>query len=268
MPPALFVLILFLVFSLGKLENWDLVPYGLYPRTGHGAVGMITYPFIHGSWKHLFNNSVPLLVLGTLLFYFYREIAWKAFLWIWAMSSLWLWIEGRSAYHIGASGLVYGLAAFVFVSGVLRKEKGVAALSLLVAFLYGSIWWGMLPYDPHISYEGHIWGALAGAATAWALRKKGPQRKRYSWEFEEDEEGEEWGEAGDDGLQEKRDLETGSLTPEKGESLQEHPTKPAAVPFPPGNYPPPPRYLRVRYVYKANEPKPGSSPENEEETKE
>jgi membrane associated rhomboid family serine protease len=186
--PVIFVLILWIIHFLAFETDTDITSYGLYPRKIDGILGIFTIPFIHGSWEHLINNSIPLLVLGWALFHFYPTLSWKTVFWIWISSGIWLWISGRSSYHIGASGIVYGLAAFLFLSGWLRREKRVASLSLLIAFLYGSMWWGVLPVDPGISWEGHFWGAAAGFVLAWFYRKEGPQRKEYRWEEEETDE--------------------------------------------------------------------------------
>jgi len=183
--PLLFVILLWVIhFSSLELDS-DLTKYGLYPRKTEGLAGVFTIPFIHGSWSHLINNSIPLLILGWALFYFYPTLSWKTIFWIWLSSGVWLWISGRASYHIGASGIVYGLAAFLFLSGWLRREKRVASLSLLIAFLYGSMWWGVLPVDPSISWEGHLWGALAGFVLAWVFRKEGIQKEEYHWEEED-----------------------------------------------------------------------------------
>jgi len=186
--PTAFVVLLWLIHFVALETSFDLTSYGLYPRKAEGIMGILTIPFIHGSWEHLINNSIPLLVLGWALFYFYPTLAWKTIGWIWLISGVWLWISGRSSFHIGASGIVYGLASFLFLSGWLRREKRVASLSLLIAFLYGSMWWGVLPVDPKISWEGHLWGAVAGFALAWVFRKQGPQRKNYHWDEEETDE--------------------------------------------------------------------------------
>lgn len=131
-----------------------------------------------------------MLVLGWMLFHFYPTLAWKTLLGVWIIAGIWLWISGRESYHIGASGIVYGLAAFLFLSGWLRREKRVASLSFVVVFLYGGMWWGILPVDPGISWEGHLWGGIAGFALAIFYRKQGPQRPVYQWETEPEEEGE------------------------------------------------------------------------------
>ncbi len=129
-----------------------------------------------------------MLILGWALFKFYPTLAVKTLIWIYLMGGIWLWISGRPSYHIGASGVVYGLASFLFFSGWVRREKRVAALSLLVAFLYGGMWWGVLPADPSKSWEGHFWGALAGVVLAFLYRKKGPQKAIYQWEIDEEKE--------------------------------------------------------------------------------
>lgn len=182
--PSLFVSILWAVKFFERAFNVDLIQFGLYPRSWQGAIGIITCPLIHSSFAHLFSNSVPLLVLGAMTFYFYRPIAFSVFFWVYLMSGIWLWAAGRSAYHVGASGLVYGFASFLFFSGIFRKEKTLMVLSLLVVFLYGSLVWGIFPIDPQISWESHLLGSLAGIITAFYYRKEGPQAKKFAWEEE------------------------------------------------------------------------------------
>ena len=184
-PALAFVVLLWVVFYLDVEFNLHLYKYGILPRTAEGLKGILFYPLIHGSIEHLFSNTVPLLMLGWCLFYFYREIAFKTFFWIYLMSGVWIWISARESYHIGASGLVYGLVTFLFFSGWFRKEKKVAAISMLVIFLYGGLWWGMLPIKEDISFEGHIWGAFAGLLLAVVFRKQGPQKPIYTWEEDE-----------------------------------------------------------------------------------
>jgi membrane associated rhomboid family serine protease len=189
--PCLFVSVLWMVKFLEIVFNLDLVRYGLYPRVWSGLIGILTCPLIHGSFNHLFSNSIPLLVLGGITFYFYRPIAFSVFFWVYLMSGIWLWAAGRSAYHIGASGLVYGFAAFLFFSGIFRKERSLMVLSMLVVFLYGSLWWGLFPIHPEISWESHLLGSLAGVITAFYFRKEGPQAKKIEWN-EDEEDNEEW----------------------------------------------------------------------------
>lgn len=193
--PALLVLLMWLVFLLQTFSDWQVLKLGVLPRKLEGLHGAITSVFVHGDLGHITSNSLPLVVLGTLLFYFYKKIARAAFLWIWLISGLWLWIGGRNSdlhpnYHIGASTLVYGLASFLFFSGVLRRHIPLMVVSALVVFLYGSLVWGVFPIQAGVSWEGHLFGALAGLLVAFNYRKEGPQRKVYRWENEEEEESE------------------------------------------------------------------------------
>ena len=188
--PGLFLLVIWLVALVEYTFDLSFAQYGLWPRTAKGALGILTAPLIHADFNHLFANSVPLLVLGASLFYFYRSIALQVFILIYLFSNIWVWGMAREAYHIGASGLIYGLASFLFVSGLIRREPRLMAISMLVAFLYGSFIWGIFPElfpDRNISWEGHLMGLLAGVIFGIYFRKGGPQRKKYSWEFEEDD---------------------------------------------------------------------------------
>ncbi len=169
----------------------SLAEFGIYPQTTSGLKGIFLSPLIHGSFSHLASNSLPLLVLGTALMYFYREVAAPVFLWGLLITGFWVWLMGRPSYHIGASGIIYCLAAFLLVSGIIRRHPRLMALSLLVAFLYGGLIWGVFPVREHISWEGHLMGMLSGALLAWFYREHGPQRPLYSWELEEEEEEEE-----------------------------------------------------------------------------
>lgn len=137
---------------------------------------ILTSPLIHADWKHLTNNSIPLLVLGWSLFYFYKEISFKIFFLIYLLSQLWLWfLHARPGGHIGASGIVYGLGAFLIISGIIRKNKNLLAISLLVVFLYGSLIWGILPIKESISWEGHLMGMMAGIILAVYYKNSGPE---------------------------------------------------------------------------------------------
>ena len=185
--PFIFIGVLWSVKFFETFYNISFIQFGLYPRTWEGLIGIFTCPLIHSSYEHLFSNSVPLLVLGTMTFYFYRPIAFSVFFWVYLMSGIWLWAAGRDAYHIGASGLVYGFASFLFFSGIFRKERTLMVLSLLVVFLYGSLVWGIFPIYKQISWEAHLLGSLAGFITAFYYRKEGPQAKKFEWEDEKNE---------------------------------------------------------------------------------
>jgi membrane associated rhomboid family serine protease len=190
--PASLVAVLVLVKLAEYTFDIDLGQFGVYPRKISELSGVLSYPFIHANWKHLFNNSTALLVLGTMLYYFYRPVASKTLLWVYLLSGFWLWVGGRPNFHIGASGIVYALFGFLFVSGLLRKHLKLMALSLLVVFLYGSLVWGVFPVDDTISYEGHLFGLIAGIVVAYVYRKQGIQQPKYSWDLVEEEEVPDW----------------------------------------------------------------------------
>jgi len=189
--PSLFVVLIW-VIKLGEvLTQTDLGFLGVYPLKFSGLIGLVTSPLIHGDFKHLFANSVPLFILGSCLFYFYKEISIRTFLLIYLITGLSVWVGGREAYHIGASGVVYGLASFLFFSGIIRKDIRLLAITMFVAFLYGSMIWGIFPDfypEKNISYESHFWGLAVGAILAFYYRKLGPQKKKYNWELEEEQE--------------------------------------------------------------------------------
>jgi len=186
----LFMLILMWIERLTEaILGFNLAFLGIHPLHANGLPGIIFSPFIHAGFKHLAANSAPFLVLGVALFYFYRDLAVKVLVFIWLMTGVWVWLMGRESYHIGASGLIYGMASFLFFSGVIRKNTQLAALALVVAFLYGSMIWGAIPdFFPkeHISWESHLGGLLTGLVMAFYYRNAGPQRKKYSWEEEEE----------------------------------------------------------------------------------
>lgn len=168
--PIVFVALMWLVKIFEVLTGISLASWGVFPLTVKGLRGILFSPLIHGDWNHLISNSVPFIILGFLMLFTYRKVAFKAFVFIYLASGFMLWLTGRPSYHIGASNLVYGFAFFLFFSGVFRKDIQSIALSLFVVFLYGGIVWGLLPLDWHISWEGHLMGGISGAFIAFVYR--------------------------------------------------------------------------------------------------
>jgi len=148
---------------------------GIEPRTTEGLLGILTAPFEHANYDHLISNTLPLLVVGTGIIYFYREISFSVISMIWLFTGFWVWLVARPEPHIGASGLIYGFVCFLFFSGIFRKNRNLLAISLLVTFLYGSLVWGILPVSQTISWESHLFGSFAGLFAAIYFRKEGPQ---------------------------------------------------------------------------------------------
>jgi membrane associated rhomboid family serine protease len=165
-----FTMLLWLIKALEWAVALDFGFLGILPRTLSGTMGIITAPLVHGDVLHLISNTFPLLLLGVSVFYFYDRIALEVFAWIYFMSGFWVWMAARDAYHIGASGLVYGLVAFLFFSGLFRRDTKSLTISLIVIFLYGGMLQGLFPTNERISWESHLLGALAGAFCAFFYR--------------------------------------------------------------------------------------------------
>jgi membrane associated rhomboid family serine protease len=177
-------MMLFLIWALYWVEikfHFNFTKYGIFPRRVSGLQGVVFGPFIHGSAKHLFNNSFPMVIFVGMLFYFYRQLAKKVLLFGFFTTGLLTWCIGVSAYHIGMSGLVYMLFSFLFFSGVLRKYYRLIAVSLVVIFMYGSMVWYLFPVEKGISWEGHVSGFITGLFLAGYYRKKGPQKLPYEF---------------------------------------------------------------------------------------
>lgn len=186
--PVIFLIIIWL-FKLAELIlNVKFTELGMHPRHVDGLLGIITSPLIHSDFSHLVGNSTSFLVLSTALFFFYRKMALRIFLLNYLLAGIFLWLGGREVWHIGASGIVYGLAAFLFSSGVFRKDVRLLTISLIVIFLYGSFFWGLFPTQERISWDGHLMGAISGFLLSLIFYKYGPPRQKFEWEDENDEE--------------------------------------------------------------------------------
>ncbi len=183
---AAFVALLWLIWFADTGLGLHLVRFGVYPGVRDGLPGILFAPLIHGSWLHLISNTPALLVLGTALLYGYPRSARIAVPILYLGSGLGVWLFARESYHIGASGLTHGMMFFIFVIGVLRRDRLAIALSLLVFFLYGGMVWSVLPQQPGISFESHFFGAVIGVTLAFMLRNQDPKRpeNRFDWEDE------------------------------------------------------------------------------------
>jgi|TARA_B110000285_G_scaffold234195_1_gene310312 membrane associated rhomboid family serine protease len=183
--PILFVILIWLIFWVEFRFNVDLKSFGIQPRKLEGISGIIFSPFLHSSLEHLFNNSIPLFLLSSAIFFFYRTISWKIiFLGIF-LSGLLTWIIGRDSTHIGASGLIYVLISFIFFKGIISKNFNLMALSLIVVFIYGGTIWYVFPIKNNMSWEGHLSGFMIGVLLALLFKKNTPVNKVYKWENED-----------------------------------------------------------------------------------
>jgi membrane associated rhomboid family serine protease len=180
-----FVALLWIVLAFNWALDLDLQRFGVRPRELSGLIGIVAAPFLHANFAHLFANSLPLLVLGTVLLHLYPTAALPVFGAVYLGPGIAVWLFGRDAVHIGASGIAYGLVAYILVAGLLRRDRRAIAASLLVCFMYGALVWGVLPIETGASWETHLAGAIIGIACALAYRHRDvPPRVRYSWEDE------------------------------------------------------------------------------------
>lgn len=189
--PALLLAVMWLVFWADHLfPEIPFYKYGVIPKDVNTLGGIILMPLLHSKNEigHIVNNSVPTAILLGALIYYYREIALRVFVLAWLFTGIGLWVfaDNTSSYHIGMSGVVYALAAFLFTSGALRRYLPLQGISLFVAFVYGSMVWGLFPIEPHISWEGHLAGAVSGIVLALIYRKRGPQAPKYIYEIEKE----------------------------------------------------------------------------------
>ncbi|MDX1315217.1 MAG: rhomboid family intramembrane serine protease [Eudoraea sp.] len=228
--PMMAVLLIWVVFWIEVRFRINLNDLGVYPRTLKGLRGVLFSPFIHGSLSHLYNNTIPIAVLSAALMYFYRDVAFRVLVFGFFIGGLLTWIIGRPSYHIGASGMIYVLASFIFFKGAFTRHFRLMALSLIVVFVYGSMLWYIFPVNEGISWEGHLAGFITGLILAFFVKTDIPKPRKYAWEHED------YNEEEDDFL---RHFDEDGNFIENPEGVED--SKPG---------------IQIRYPYRKNDPKP------------
>ena len=171
--PLLFVIICWIVFLFDLTSPVYWTNWGIMPGTLKGFIGIAFAPILHGSFSHIVSNTSTLLVLGGFLYYFYPKLGTEVWLRLYLGTGLLVWLFARqNSVHIGASGLLYGIAAFLFASGLFRRNYTALIVSTIIAFLYVGLLEGLFPNRPGISYESHLFGAVCGVVLAWLYRKR------------------------------------------------------------------------------------------------
>lgn len=161
---------MWLVFFVELTFNIDLGYFGILPRKLSGISGILFAPVLHANIIHLVSNTIPLFFLGSVLFFYYPRIAIKVFVRGYFLTNILVWLAARQSVHIGASGLVYALASFLIFFGLFKRDIMSLIISLVVVFIYGGIFYGILPTNPLVSWESHLFGALVGLYTAYTYR--------------------------------------------------------------------------------------------------
>lgn len=181
--PLTFIAFMWLVFIMDTYLNLGLNRLGILPRTSTGLIGIVTAPFLHGNWQHLISNTITLAVLITVLIIFYENIAGWVIILSMLLGGLLIWVFGRQVYHIGASALIYSIAAFLISIGIFRTTFKTLIIAIIIIVLYGGLIYGVLPTDEKISWEGHLLSAIAGVIIAYQMRfsvstKKAARKQR------------------------------------------------------------------------------------------
>ena len=181
-----FAILLWAIKLIESMLGVSLHQLGVYPQTLGGLVGIVAAPLIHGSWQHVIGNTLPILLLGSMLIYGYPKSRWWVLGITWLLSGVGVWFFARANYHIGASGITHGVFFYLFVAGILRRDKRSSALLMVAFFMYGTMFWTIFPREPGVSFESHLFGALSGAVCALFFRRwdPKPERRAYSWEHE------------------------------------------------------------------------------------
>lgn len=175
--PARLVFLMWAVFFIEITWLMDFSFLGIIPRTLYGLWGIFCSPMLHGSFWHLSSNTLPLLFLGTALYFFYDHIADQVFLNCYFLTGFLVWLFGRPTIHIGASGLIYGLAFFLMFFGFFKKDFRSLFISAIVLFMYGGLFYGILPNQPGVSWESHLLGGVVGFIMA-IMYGRTPSRRR------------------------------------------------------------------------------------------
>lgn len=208
---SIFVALLWSIKTLELSFHLNLNIFGVVPNTLEGLLGIVTAPLVHGSLSHLFSNTLPLLLLGSVLLYGYPNTRKYALIIIWFISGLGVWLFARDANHIGASGITHGIFFYLLLSSIARRDKQSIALMMIAFFMYGGMVLTVLPQEPGISFEYHFFGAVGGVIATLVLYRLEPKpvEKKYDWEGSEEDDpeiGELWREdVNSDQIQEQSD---------------------------------------------------------------
>jgi membrane associated rhomboid family serine protease len=171
LPGLLFVMLLWLVHLLTYISDADLAWLGVYPRNFFGLIGVFLSPLIHSDLKHLLSNSFPLILLSGFILFIHKWDGARVIGLVYILSGVFTWFIGRQSYHIGASGVVYGMAGFLLFRGIITRDRGAMAVAFAVLFLYSGLFYGLFPKEERISWEGHLAGMVAGILATLLLGK-------------------------------------------------------------------------------------------------
>ena len=178
-----FVGLLWAIALLNFALDVDVTPFGVAPRTVAGLAGIVFAPLMHAGFDHLIANTLPVVVMVTTMLHLYPQSSRVVLPAVWVGPGVAVWLFASGGVHVGASGIVFGLVAFVLVAGLIRRDRRAIAAAMAVAFLYGASLWGVLPIRHRDSWETHLAAAILGGALALVLRHRDAVPPlRYDWE--------------------------------------------------------------------------------------
>lgn len=180
LPPIVLAALMWISEIIDTVPGVDLDQYGIQPREVDGLTGIAAAPMLHAGFDHLVANTSVFVVLGLLVAWLTRHF-WKVTVGVALLGGLAVWLVGAPhSVHVGASGLVYGYAAFLVVYGLVARRVTAVIVAVVVFLVYGSIVWGVLPGQPGVSWEGHLFGAVAGVLLAVLLGRRDRRRARQT----------------------------------------------------------------------------------------
>ncbi len=186
--PLFFVIVMWIVYFVDYILPFDFAVFGIYPRESATLLGILTTPIVHGSFEHLLSNTFPIFILGTILFITYNKIGYIIWTLIHVITGILVWLFARGGtFHIGASGVVYGVASFLFFSGLFRFDIKAIAIASMVAIFYGGMIWGVLPIQEGVSWESHLFGGITGAVLSYLFKNVDKDEQQKSIELEHSE---------------------------------------------------------------------------------
>ncbi len=173
--------ILWVVYFLDLILPGSFNQYGIRPHEIGGLIGILTAPFLHANMSHLVSNSIPLFILTLSLLTFYKEKWLLITIYSIVLGGLAVWLlsfRGEATNHIGASGVIFSYIAFLMASGLFRRTFKSFSVGIIIFFLYGgTLFFGVIPSTPGVSWEGHLYGAIAGILIAWVFRNTNKEEK-------------------------------------------------------------------------------------------
>lgn len=174
-PVLVLLAIIWCVEIVNLLLGHSLTTFGILPRDITGLIGIPLAPFIHASLWHALSNTLPFLVLGSLLLTTGHRRYWSLTVSIILLSGIAVWLFARGSYHIGASGLVFGYFGALLTRGVIERSLPSILIAIATSIFYGGLLWGVLPLRSYISFEGHLFGLIAGIISAWIIFRNRPR---------------------------------------------------------------------------------------------